>query len=80
MRQPSNERVTAVSRMTGERDAVLGHWIGNSVGRLLQLRGEHHGDSQPRVRIESVWAALGDRAAPVTIVRWRVEPHADPAA
>lgn len=73
----STSRLTAVSHFTTDREAVLGNWIGGSLGRLLQVSGQAREGIQPRVRVESVWAALGDRAAPVTIVRWREESRAD---
>ena len=76
MKEESTPRPTAVSPITSEREAALGDWIGSSVGRLQQLRGEPRG-VQTRVMIESVWAAIGDRQAPVTIVRWREESRAD---
>ncbi len=77
MGKESLSQLTVANPINADRDAALSHWIGSSFGRLLQLRGEGHEDLQPRVKIESVWAALGDRAAPVTIVRWREETRAD---
>lgn len=61
--------------LISEREAVVGSWIGSSFARLRRLEGAR--DDQPRVRIESLWAALGNRAAPVVIVRWREESRAD---
>jgi hypothetical protein len=79
IRLPSMETTadwTSTKAITREREAALGSWIGSSVERLRQLTGEPR-SAQPRVMIESIWAALGDRAAPVTIVRWREESRAD---
>jgi hypothetical protein len=65
---PTNA-LTAMKALSRDREAVMGNWIGASHERLRQITGEKI--AQPRVKIESVWAALGDRAAPVTIVTWR---------
>jgi hypothetical protein len=80
MTQENIPRHRAVSQIASDREAVLGHWIGGSLGRLLQLRGESRDDAHTGVKVESDWAAIGNRHAPVTIVRWREAPRADRVA
>jgi hypothetical protein len=78
MSKQSGHALSAMKPLSRDREAVLGNWIGSSNERLRQIKGET--SAQPRVKIESVWAALGDRAAPVTIVMWREESREDPRA
>jgi hypothetical protein len=55
-----------------KNDNLMGQWIGASLGRLRSV-----GES-PRVNVDTVWMASGERVSSVTIVRWREGADAPP--